>query len=184
MRPHQVPALPPPAQALLLLHGLPLKLVRSLDIGQLSDGYYACLDCLLLLPQTGAGLAVRGLGVRRLGGAQEGGVGVGQVPAVEAPHHPHPSHTPNLPLSALEVAIEVPRPAEILVHLAPVVHGDLRVVADPGPLGVGGVGGRRQGVENSLVLLHVDQTEDAGAEQDGEDGEPVSSLAVGGVDVT
>ena len=39
-------------------------------------------------------------------------------------------------------------------------------------------------MENSLVLLDVDQAEDAGAEQDGEDGEPISSLAVGGVDVT
>ena len=117
----------------------------------------------------------------RLGGCEKGGVGVGEVPALDCRH-------PTLKLAALEVTIEVARPAEVLVHLAPVVHGDLGVVADPGPLGgaggAGGVGGRGQGVENSLVLLDVDQTEDAGSQQDREDGEPISSLAVGGVDVT
>ena len=129
----------------------------------------------MLSPETGAGLAVRRPGLRRpegLGGGEEGGVGVGEIPTA-------------LHLAALEVTIEVAGPAEVLVHLTPVVHGDLGVVAHPGPLGGGGgEGGRGLRVEDPLVLLHVDEAQDAGAEQDREDGEPISSLAVGGVDVT
>ena len=113
----------------------------------------------------------------RLGGGEEGGVGVGQSPAGH-----HPPHHSNLALAGLEVAIEVATPAQVFVHLAAVVHGDLGVVAHPRPLGVRGRRGER--VKDSLVLFDVDQAEDAGAQQDGEDGEPVASLAVGGVDVT
>ena len=121
------------------------------------------------------------MAVRRpegLGGGEKGGVGVGEIPSVDGPHA-------HLHLATLEVTIEVARPPEVLVHLAPVVHGDLGVVAHPGPLGGGGgLGGRGQRVENSLVLLNVDEAENAGAQQDREDGEPISCLAVGGVDVT
>ena len=39
-------------------------------------------------------------------------------------------------------------------------------------------------MEDSSLLLIVDQTEDAGGEQDGQYGEPVACLAVGGVNVT
>ena len=39
-------------------------------------------------------------------------------------------------------------------------------------------------MKDAVLLLYVDQAEDAGGQEHGEDGEPVASLAVGGVDVT